>query len=132
MRLLEWLVTLPAERVPSTKDGLANELGVSPRTLRDWQAQESFRKAWDKAAWDISGGPEKTQTILDALHEYATDREAKDRVSAATTWLKATGAIQPTGRKPEQPAAGGGGSGERELTDADLEAFLMGRLGSGS
>lgn len=119
VRLLEWLTTIPSERKPSTKAALAEELGVSPRTLRDWQARDDFHREWEKRAREVAGDPEKMQAVLQAMFEAATDRDAKDRVSAAKTWLEANGAIRPPQREEEQ-----GGGNLQTISNEKLEELI--------
>lgn len=40
---LEWLKTPPSLRDPKTKKGMAEEIGVTERTLQNWEATDEFR-----------------------------------------------------------------------------------------
>jgi hypothetical protein len=94
LRLLEWLLCLPSERKPPTKAGIAEELGVAPKTLRDWQGDAGFRAEWRKRAVEVAGPPERTQLVLETLFQAATDQEAPN-VKAAEAWLRATASLAP-------------------------------------
>lgn len=118
VRLLEWLTTAPSERVPATKSGLADELGVSARTLRHWQAQEGFVRVWERRVREVAGTPERTQLVLDTLFAAATDSSNRSQVQAAKLFLEAIDAIRP----PEVQV-----SVRRvasELSDAELDLLL--------
>jgi uncharacterized protein YjcR len=45
IEFVEYLVSDPRTR--GTQEALAERLGVSPRTLRDWKARPDVRKAWE-------------------------------------------------------------------------------------
>lgn len=117
-RLLDWLTTIPSEREPATKKELATELGVVDRTLRSWQNEPAFRREWEKRAFEVAGDPDRTQRVLDALYEAATDRGARDRVSAAKHFLEATGAIKPPPMQVEVS------SRVQELSDQELDELI--------
>jgi hypothetical protein len=128
-RLLDWLVTLPAERQPRTKGELAAELGVAPRTLRDWQAAEDFRTEQHELAMQVSGGVEKTQMILAALEAQALDALSPKQVQAAKLWAEWTGALVPKASGQAKAAPGGAAKRARDLTDEELETLAAQRAG---
>lgn len=123
LRLLEWLVTAPSERSPATKQGLADELGVAPRTLREWQARDDFHREWEKRAKEVAGDPERTQRVLDSLFRAATDPEARDRVQASKAYLEAVGAIKPPAVVERSVSTVAG------LSDAELHALIAQKAG---
>lgn len=94
-RFLEWLLTLKKDRNPPTRAALAEEFGVHMRTLRDWEAREDFRKAHELGVRQVAGSPEKTQELLNKLHETAMNDNHRQHVIAAKAWLDAVGAISP-------------------------------------
>jgi predicted xylose isomerase-like sugar epimerase len=118
LRLLEWLTTVPSERSPRTKGGLADELGVSARTLRDWQAKDEFLREWEKRAREVAGDPERTQRVLDALFQTGVDSEHRQHVQAAKTFLEAIGAIKPHVQQVEVSG------GVQQLSDEQLSALI--------
>jgi transcriptional regulator with XRE-family HTH domain len=95
VRLLEWLTTPPIERSPRTQKELADELMVSPRTIRDWRDDDRFRRVWEKRAKEVAGDPERIQRVLNALFDAATDPQARDRVAAGKLYLESINAIKP-------------------------------------
>ncbi len=103
--LLDWLCTVPSLRIPETMDDLADELGVTSRSLRNWKSAESFLKVWRKHSNEVIGSPEKTQRLLENLLAVGMDREHRQMVQAANTFLKATGAIQPPERQEATKSA---------------------------
>jgi len=114
--LMEWLCTAPSER-ECTKTQLAGKLGVDLRTLRLWQAEETFRREWETRAAEVLGDPEKTQAVLNTLYRAATDPKNRQQVQAAKLYLEATNAIKPPSMEVtfKRPA---------ELSDEELEALL--------
>lgn len=126
---LGWLLTKPSEREPKFQAGIAEKLGVSARTLRDWQAQPEFLKLWRACSVKVIGSPEKTQQVMEALFETATGTDDKgnpfrDRVAAAKTWLSAADSITP----PEEKGLGGAPD-LSSLSDDELAAIAA-RLAS--
>ena len=93
--LLDWLTTVPSERSPSTKCALAEQLGVTDRTLQRWQRSEVFRRAWEKTANDVVGSPENKQEVIEMMRRLALDEENGKQVQAAKLYLDAVDAIKP-------------------------------------
>lgn len=116
-RLLEWLTTPPRERQPQTVEALATELGVDRRSLSNWRRQPEFREAWEAAAREVVGSPERTQQVLDTLFRAAIDATNKQQVTAARLYLEATDAIKP---KPIEVRV----AKPSDLTDDELDALL--------
>lgn len=123
LRYLQWLLATPAIRKaegwPDSQNKLADELGVTPRTLRNWRAEPSFRARWEKEAKDIVGEPDKVQKAIQRLYDLGFDDEvsAATQVKSLTEWLKAVGALKP-------PAVDTAKKNAAELSDAELEAFI--------
>ena len=118
--LVDWLVSNPRERC--TQIELADKLGVSPRTLRDWKAREDVRKVWKARAEEIGGDPERMQRLMDAMFEQGTDPESPKQVQAAKLFAQMTGAITPA----EKPEASKGEQAKAllDLPKADLEKLV--------
>ena len=43
-RYLDWLLTAPKDREPSSKQKLADELGVNVRTMSGWEEKRAFKE----------------------------------------------------------------------------------------
>ncbi len=119
IRLVNWLTTPPHDRQPRTQKALAEELGVSERTIRDWKERPEVRAAWEKQAKEVAGDPEKVSMALDQLYKTAMDPEHRQHVAAMKLWLEAVEAIRPpsvdiniTSKKVS------------ELSDEELRAFI--------
>lgn len=117
-RYVDWLVTDPAEREPSSNTALAAELGVSRRTLYDWRQEPEFRRVWDDLAFKVAGDPERTQRVMDAMFQQAVDPESQKQVQAANAWAKMAGIIKPP-KKDE-----GGPEKLTDLSADELDAML--------
>lgn len=100
-RLVEWLVTPPSVRVPSTQAGIAEELGVAPRTIRDWQQRDDVRRVWKKQADEVVGDPSKVQEVLETLRQQALDPTHRQYAQCVKTYLEAVDAIKPPDNKLE-------------------------------
>lgn len=84
---VEWLLTPRGERQPSTKKELAEKLGVTPTTLRNyqkdrWLQAEMAKKARGEARID------RLPDVLSSLYDQAVDRENPRSVQAAKAYLK--------------------------------------------
>lgn len=119
VRLLEWLTTPPAERSPDSQNKLADEIGVTSKTLRNWKVEPEFRALWEKTAKDVIGDPEKIQNLIDDIYEGARDRNETlaSRVRAAELFFKVTDAIRPPAVDQARKAAS-------EYSDAELQALI--------
>ena len=100
-RLVYWLCTAPADRVPKTQQGIADELGVSPRTIRSWMVRDDVRRAWSKMSDDIIGDPGKVAEVLEALRATALDPSHRQFTQSAKLYLEAVDAIKPPDRGVE-------------------------------
>lgn len=119
VRLLDWELTPPASRQPSTQQALADELGVSPRTLRDWKESAKFQQAWQVAFKELAGSMERTKTLLDGLYQDATTAlDPGDRARAAKLHWDISRQVAPP--EPQQAIS----RRARELSDAELRLML--------
>lgn len=89
---LEWLCTAPSERVPASKNKMAEHIGVDVKTLRRWEKKEVFRKQWQERVDVIQGSPERTQAVLDMLYNKAVQ---DNDVKSAQLYLQATNRMAP-------------------------------------
>ena len=98
MRYVEWLTTPPQARNPKTKQELAAELDVYPKTLYNWEQDREFRQVWHGEAADVldeHDAVDKRQRVLDTLYEAASDPRSPRHVQAAKLYLESIGAIGP-------------------------------------
>jgi len=90
-KYLDWLCTAPSERNPASKQGFADAIGVDVTTVRRWEKKDVFARLWESRARAVQGSPERTQKVLDTLHERALDGD----VRAAQLWLQAMDKMAP-------------------------------------
>lgn len=83
---LEWLLTIPGEREPSTKTDMATHLGVSMRTLYNWESDPEFQAKMRsvKLEWGSRWYPE----ILEQLMKVVSDGPPAQKVQAAKVLLQ--------------------------------------------
>lgn len=127
LRLLEWLLTPPSDREPATKTALADELGVTARTLRNWESDARFVRLLREETIRVSGGVERAKILLDQLFADATNENnsATERTRAATEFLKVTKAISPEDQAPRENSLAGMPMGELlELYKETIRAEL--------
>jgi hypothetical protein len=120
--LLDWLCTPKPKRDPQTTVAMAEKLGVSPRTIRDWKGDPTFRALWDKQSKDVIGDPDKVAEVLEELREMALRpveefRSEGAKVAAAKTYLDAVDGIKP-------PAVDEARKRVAELSDEELRAMI--------
>ena len=72
-KYLNWLITPPHERIPSSQLKYCEENQIDPTTVRRWQKKPYFIKEWDRRVEELQGSPERTQRILDALYDKGVD-----------------------------------------------------------
>ena len=111
---LDWLCTVPSERVPISKNKMAEHLGVDVKTLRRWEKKPAFRTQWQDRVDDIQGSPERTQRVLDTLYAKAVEGDTK----SAQLYLQATNRMAPPTIevKSDKKSA--------ELSDAELDELI--------
>jgi hypothetical protein len=119
LRLLDWLTTPEDRREPKSQNQLADEIGVTAKTLRNWRSEPAFRAAWEKQAKDIVGDPENVQKVLQMLVDGALDttETLASRTRAAHEYLTAVDAIRP-------PAVDMAAKKAAEMSDDELRASL--------
>lgn len=120
VRFVEWLTTPPHERVPSNQDLLADELGVTSRTLRNWKKDKRIRACWEDEASSIVGDPAKKQEVLEQLRRQALDTEDPKQAQMAKLWLQATGAITPVSAEKRDA----GDAKAQSYSDEELEEMI--------
>lgn len=115
-RLLQWLTTPKAERLPDSQAKLATELGVSQRTIRDWKALPAFRAAWEKEAKETFD-PEMVQRVVQKMYDHALDDTSPKQAKAWELFLKTVDAIKPPKLDLAAKAAA-------EMSDTELQAMV--------
>lgn len=82
---LEWLMLPPGEREPATKQDMATHLGVSYRTLYNWEAEPEFQEKLRslKIEWGNRWYPD----ILNRLMEIVLDGPPAQSVQASKVLL---------------------------------------------
>ena len=94
-RFLHWLCTPPKDRDPSTMEVLAEELGLTRRTLTNWKDEKEFLEAWEKLYLKTIGNPEVKMRIMKTLEMTATDPDDPKHVQAAKTYFEIEGSVKP-------------------------------------
>jgi hypothetical protein len=117
VKVMEWLTTPVPEREPSSRQKLADLLGVDVRTVRGWTEHPQFVEEWRRRSSAIIGSPDRSRQIMDTLYRAATDPRNRLQVQAAKLYLEATNAIRP-------PAMEVTVKRTTELSDAELDALL--------
>lgn len=121
-RLLDWLLTAPAERNPPRQSDLAEELAIDRNLLSQWKNDPDFLTEWERQYRKTVGSPEKAQAVLVALFETATDRTDPRQVPAARAYLEAIDVMKP--KRVDVTVVKGAA---KDLSDDDLMALLAER-----
>lgn len=115
---LDWLCTPIRERRPKTMEALAEQMGVTRRSLSNWKADPEFLIEWENRYRKTVGSPERAQAVLDAMYATAIDRDDPKHVQAGKNYLEMIDAVKP--KKMEVTVSGSA----RDLSDEQLEAIL--------
>ena len=113
---LEWLLR-GAERKPLTQKEWAAENGVHEDTMRRWKRDPRFIREWDRRAAELNVSPERTQSVIDALHSKAVGGS----VQAANLYLQYVDKFTPRRRLQGDDDRDAGGLSDEELV-SELEA----------
>ena len=68
--LLDWLLQGP-DRVPKFQKDWAKENKIHEDSIRRIKRDPRFAKEWDRRAAELNIHPERTQSVIDALHAQA-------------------------------------------------------------
>ena len=71
---LDWLLD-PNKEI--SQNQWARDHHVSSRTIANWKNSPLFRGEWDRQAYQLYGGPEKVNKIVDAVFEKAVSGDMK-------------------------------------------------------
>lgn len=114
-KYLNWLITPPHERIPSSQLKYCEENQIDPTTVRRWQKKPYFIKEWDRRVEELQGSPERTQRILDALYDKGVDGD----VRAAKLYLEATHRLTPAPTTSKTTS-----KGMADLSDDELDELI--------
>ena len=81
--LLEWFLKGP-DRDPKTQREWAAERGCHEDSVRRIKRDVRFAKEWDRRAAELNIHPERTQSVIDSLHQQAVGGS----VQAASLYLQ--------------------------------------------
>lgn len=110
---VEWLVTPKAERVPKTKKQLAEDLGVTPQTLRNYDRDPRVQREVTKRGRAIAKVA-KALDVVEALYQRALHAESEAAANtAAKVFLDWT-----------EKHVSEGGTPVEEMTDEELTQKL--------
>lgn len=118
-RFLTWLCTPPKDRDPATETALADEIGMSRRTLSNWKSEKEFLEEWERLYLKTIGNPEVKLRIMKTLEQTATDPDDPKHVQAAKTYFEIEGSVKPAKMNVEvtqRPA--------KELSDEQLAELI--------
>ena len=118
-RFLHWLCTPPSERDPGSMGALADEIGMTIRTLSNWKNDKEFLDAWEKLYLKTIGNPEVKMKIMKTLEKTATDPDDPKHVQAAKTYFEIEGSVKPAKMEvqiAQRPA--------KELSDEELAELI--------
>ena len=82
-KLLDWLLQGP-DRVPKLQYEWAAENKIAADSIRRIKRDPRFAKEWDRRAAELNIHPERTQSVIDALHAQAVGGS----VQAASLYLQ--------------------------------------------
>ena len=118
--LLEWTLCPPHQRQPATLKELADHLGVTDRSLRNWKERDDFQAEWRRRFNEAAGSMDRLKTILDVLYADIEDEELgkNDRRQAAKLYFDIAKQVAPP-EPDEKPSAHAS-----ELSDEELKELL--------
>ena len=116
---LDWL--LSEGREPATTREWAIQNDVNERTVRRWKNDSRFIREWDRRAAELNVHPERTQSVIDALHTAAVTGDVK----AASLYLQYIEKFTPKRRVVVDDDRVVSGLSDSEL-HAELESLMEG------
>lgn len=122
---IDWLLTPPADRDPRRMEDLADNLGVTRRTLTNWKTRDkTFIEEWERRYLATIGSPERKQAIMDTLYRTAIDQDDPKHVQAAQRYMEIEGSLKPVKQQIEITKSAA------TLTDEELEELLVKKVAS--
>ena len=116
---LDWLLSVSREPATTRDWAVAND--VNERTVRRWKADSRFIREWDRRAAELNVHPERTQSVVDALHAAAVGGDVK----AASLYLQYIEKFTPKRRLVVDDDRVVSGLSDAEL-HAELESLMDG------
>ena len=117
--LLDWLLRGP-DRKPLTQKEWAAENGIHEDSIRRVKRDQRFAREWDRRASELNIHPERTQSVIDALHSQAVGVS----VQAASLYFQFIEKFTPKRRLVVDADRDAAGLSDAELVDA-LEAEVL-------
>ena len=108
--LLEWFLQGP-DREPKFQYEWAEQHGCHPDSVRRIKRDPRFFREWDRRAAELNVHPERTQSVIDALHSQAVGGS----VQAASLYLQYIEKFT-----PKRKVVVGDGGDVSDLTDSAL------------
>lgn len=99
-RYIEWLLTPADLRNPPSKAKLADELGVHPQTLRNYQKDPVFQRRLMEEGREMAR-VDRVPDILESLYRQAKDDQNPRSVAAARAFLEHVEKMVPQGDSVE-------------------------------
>ena len=118
-KLLDWLLQGP-DRVPKLQYEWAAENKFAADSIRRIKRDPRFAKEWDRRAAELNIHPERTQSVIDALHSQAVGGS----VQAASLYLQYIEKFTPKRKVLVDDDRDVGGLSDAELAD-ELEAQVL-------
>ena len=116
--LLDWLLQGP-DRDPKFQKDWAAENKIAADSIRRIKRDPRFAKEWDRRAAELNIHPERTQSVIDSLHQQA----GGGSVQAASLYLQYVEKFTPK-RKVVVDEREASGLSDGELAD-ELEAQVL-------
>ena len=116
---IDWLISMPEKRKPTTRKGWAAEHGVSAYTLKRWESDVTFKREWDRRLNEIGFSPENHAKVMNALLKVARDDETAS-VTAMKLWTERYDKMKP----PEDDKPAEKAPSVSDLSDNDLFTLL--------
>lgn len=92
---IDWLCTLPKDRVPRTQREFAESISTQEAVLVRWRKEAEFLRLWELRYRQTVGSLEKQQAVLQAMFAAATDLDDPRMVTAGKAYLEAVDAVKP-------------------------------------
>ena len=111
-QLLDWLLQGPV-RDPKHQYEWASDAGIHEDSVRRIKRDVRFAKEWDRRAAELNIHPERTQSVIDALHQQAVGGS----VQAASLYLQYIEKFTPKRRVVVDDDREASGLSDGELAD---------------
>jgi len=111
-QLLDWLLQGP-DRDPKHQYEWAADAGIHEDSVRRIKRDPRFAKEWDRRAAELNIHPERTQSVIDALHQQAVNGS----VQAASLYLQYIEKFTPKRRVMVDDDRDASGLSDGELAD---------------